>query len=114
MELTLLRTGDSILINNIELVLARRTIATSDGTSSVAVFTNAAMEEAVFTWRGVVVAGQLHSQSGVFCLEGCGVGCYLWIEQTGDWQDEKHDILGLTNSTFGNSKGLVKSLKVML
>ena len=80
----------------------------------MAVFTNVAMDEAVFTWRGDVVAGQFHSESGVFCLEGCGVGCYLWIEQTGDWQDEKHSILGLTSSTFGNRKKLVKSLKVML
>ena len=45
--------------------------------------------EAVFTWREEHVAGQIHSQGGSFVLEGCGHGCFLWIRQTEDWQDER-------------------------
>ena len=47
--------------------------------------------EAVFTWEGVHtvhVAGQVHTSSGSWALEGCGEECFLWIKQKNDWVDE--------------------------
>ena len=44
--------------------------------------------EAVFTWQGSHVAGNVHVGAESWSLEGCGEKCYLWIKQSSNWQDE--------------------------
>ena len=78
----LLKTGDSLELPglNLTLQLARR-----QANSAVFQSDNA---EATFAWRGEHVAGHLQSQGASWMLEGCGAGCFLWIQQTADWMDE--------------------------
>ena len=80
-HLELLKTGDSVeLPGNLTLKLARRE-------ANFAVF-KSDHAEATFAWREEHVAGHLQSQGASWMLEGCGAGCFLWIQQTADWVDE--------------------------
>ena len=44
--------------------------------------------EAIFSWSGEHVAGNVHVLGESWVLEGCGDQCFLWIKQTNDWLDE--------------------------
>ena len=84
-NLELLTTADIIqLPGNLTLQNVKRT-------SNSAVF-QAKVSEAAFTWRGQHVAGHLQSQGISWVLEGCGEGCYLWIEQARQEEQEANYI----------------------
>ena len=44
--------------------------------------------EAIFTWTGANIAGSVHAGGMSWVLEGCGPGCFLWIQQKNNWLDE--------------------------
>ena len=51
-------------------------------------FCQNAEAEAIFTWNGEHVAGNVHVRGESWVLEGCCDQCFLWIKQTNDWLDE--------------------------
>ena len=99
LDINLLKTGDSIkLPDGTKLRISRRgqfsavfkvIFYTQIDTLQKYINVKNGEAEAVFTWKGVHVAGQVHALGESWGLEGCGDGCFLWIKQKNDWLDEK-------------------------
>lgn len=55
-----------------------------------AVLSNPEEGEAIFTWSGKALAGQLVAGGRIWSLEGCGSDCHLWILwDSSQWSEEK-------------------------
>merc|ERR1719495_2700341 len=77
----LLKEGEVIeLPDGLQLRISRRL-------EFSAVFKNGEAE-AIFTWAGSHIAGSVHAGGVSWVLEGCGAGCFLWIQQKNNWLDE--------------------------
>merc|ERR1712032_620072 len=54
------------------------------------VLSNPEEEDAIFTWSGKALAGQMVAGGRIWSLEGCGYDCHLWILwDSSQWREEK-------------------------
>jgi len=102
-DTVLLKEGEVIeLPDGLQLRISRRL-------EFSAVFKNGEAE-AIFTWVGSHIAGSVHAGGVSWVLEGCGAGCFLWIQQKNNWLDETTAPSIRTKSGFFRHPGNVTKL----
>jgi len=97
-NMTLLQTSDTIVIpGNIALTLASRA-------PTSAVYKNGIGNSAYFTWSGSTLSGQVQAGGNSWSLEGCGEGCFSWVQQDRDHFKEETCEEAPAEATSANKK----------